>query len=220
MKRFPWILGIFFLLGSVVVWAVPINLDGKNIHVTGGDFTGDNVAIISGFINIVGPGTGSISGYTIVISPNSISAPMLYSTSGTPGSTTFFRGDNTWAVPAASMADNSIVPAKMQVTSGFANSGTFYRGDGVWGSVIPADNSLSYLKLLDNTLRNTKILDNTIESIKLLDNTLLSSKIKFLVVPDNSVSVGTKGSWAMDNVYFYWCYSDNHWRRVSYDNTW
>jgi len=28
------------------------------------------------------------------------------------------------------------------------------------------------------------------------------------------------GMFGKDNTYLYWCYSDNNWRRVAYDNTW
>ena len=39
-------------------------------------------------------------------------------------------------------------------------------------------------------------------------------------VPRSKTTLCRKGEIAWDNTHIYWCYSDNNWRRVSYDNSW
>ena len=105
----------------------------------------DNVSVTG---NITGDGTGTISGFSwvnITVVDNSVTPAKLYNVSGTPSSTTFYWGDNTWR----GVTDNSVTPAKLQYTGTAPDNTAYYRGDGVWStpaSDAMADNSVTPAK--------------------------------------------------------------------------
>ena len=69
---------------------------GSNLSITGNtlDSTGGGITALTG--DVTASGTGSV---TATIANSAVDIPML-SASGTPSSTTFLRGDNTWATPS------------------------------------------------------------------------------------------------------------------------
>ncbi|WP_345080372.1 hypothetical protein [Nemorincola caseinilytica] len=160
---------------STQVPAYTVNSKGQitaasNITITGttpggsagGDITGTypNPTIANSSIT-----SSKILDGTIVNSDVSTTAAIAYSklnlaasvtasdlsASGTRSSSTFLRGDNTWATPTAtpsgsagghltgtypnpSLADNTVTIAKIASTGGTASSTTYLRGDGQWAT--------------------------------------------------------------------------------------
>lgn len=102
-------------------------------------------------------------------------------------------------------------------TSQVSDSNYFLNANNEWAVV----NSQFLGGQAANVYVNTSVLSNTLNVY--VNTSMLSSNLanylKIVSVPANSTATGTAGQVSYDNTYFYVCFSNNNWIRISKD-TW